>query len=41
MPRGIRALDEALQTYYEHHHQQPAPECFGSADRPFRQSLRP
>jgi len=41
MPPGIRALDEALQTYYERHHDQPAPDCFGSSDESFRQTLRP
>jgi hypothetical protein len=41
MPQGIRALDEAVETYYERHHDQPAPECFGSSDESFRRSLRP
>ena len=41
MPRGIRRLDEAVQTYYEQHHHLPVRECFGSSDAPYRQSLRP
>ena len=41
MPPGIRALDEALQTYYERHHDRPAPDCFGSSDESFRRTLRP
>ena len=41
MPRGIRTLDEAVQTYYEQHHELPVPECFGSSDESYRQSLRP
>ena len=40
MPPGIRALDEAVETYYEQHHDQPAPDCFGSSDESFRRSLR-
>jgi hypothetical protein len=40
MPPGIRALDEAVETYYEQHHDQPAPDCFGSSDESFRLSLR-
>ena len=41
MPQGIRSLDEAVQTYYEQHHQLPVPECFGSSDESYRQTLRP
>jgi hypothetical protein len=41
MPRGIRTLDEALQTYYEDHLNLQAPDCFGSSDESFRLSLRP
>ena len=41
MPRGIRTPDEALQTYYENHHDLQAPDCFGSSDESFRLSLRP
>ena len=40
MPPGIRALDEAVQTYYERHHELPWPECCGTADEPFRHSLQ-
>jgi len=41
MPRGIRSLDEAVQSYYEQHHHVPVPECFGSSDDSYRQSLGP
>ena len=41
MPRGIRTLDTVLQTYYEEHHDQPVPDCFGASDESFRRSLRP
>ena len=41
MPTGIRALDAAIQTYYEDHHERPVPECFGASDDSFRVALRP
>ena len=41
MPEGIRALDTTLEAYYEQHHEQPYPECFGSADESFQRTLRP
>jgi hypothetical protein len=40
MPQGIRALDEAVEIYYEQHHDLPAPDCLGSSDESFRRSLR-
>jgi hypothetical protein len=41
MPAPIRALDEAVQRYYEDHHDQPAPQCFGELDESFNRAIAP
>ena len=41
MPDAVRGLDEAIQRYYEEHHDLPVPDCFGADDVAFHASLEP